>query len=121
MADYVAKEAIIIDPVIEQVGRDHSILKRLGLNLLYCGKSFFILNRLSISSCTRFDSANTHVHADHVTGTGELKKLIPTCQSIISLSSGAKADVYVKSGDEIQFGRYSIEVRQTPGHTNGNK
>jgi sulfur dioxygenase len=35
------------------------------------------------------------------------------------LSSGAKADVYVKSGDEIQFGRYSVEVRQTPGHTNG--
>lgn len=59
------------------------------------------------------------MHADHITGTGELKKLIPTCQSIISLHSGAKADVYVKSGDEIQFGRYSVEVRQTPGHTNG--
>lgn len=99
LADYVAKEAIIIDPVIEQVNRDHSILKRLGLNLLYC--------------------ANTHVHADHVTGTGELKKLIPSCESIISLCSGAQADKYVKSGDEIQFGRYSVEVRQTPGHTNG--
>ncbi|KAE9538872.1 hypothetical protein AGLY_005454 [Aphis glycines] len=104
LADYVAKEAIIIDPVIEQVNRDHSILKRLGLNLLYCDD--FVL-------------ANTHVHADHVTGTGELKKLIPTCESIISLCSGAQADKYVKSGDEIQFGRYSVEVRQTPGHTNG--
>lgn len=41
LADYVAKEAIIIDPVIEQVNRDYSILKRLGLNLLYCGKSFY--------------------------------------------------------------------------------
>lgn len=66
-----------------------------------------------------FVTANTHVHADHVTGTGELKKLIPTCESIISLCSGAQADKYVKSGDEIQFGRYSVEVRQTPGHTNG--
>lgn len=54
-----------------------------------------------------------------MTGTGELKKLIPTCESIISLCSGAQADKYVKSGDEIQFGRYSVEVRQTPGHTNG--
>jgi len=54
-----------------------------------------------------------------VTGTGELKKLIPSCESIISLCSGAQADKYVKSGDEIQFGRYSVEVRQTPGHTNG--
>lgn len=68
-----------------------------------------------------FISANTHVHADHVTGTGELKKLIPSCKSIISLSSGAKADIYVKAGDEIQFGRYSVEVRLTPGHTNGKK
>lgn len=68
-----------------------------------------------------FISANTHVHADHVTGTGELKKLIPSCKSIISLCSGAKADIYVKAGDEIQFGRYSIEVRLTPGHTNGKK
>lgn len=66
-----------------------------------------------------FILANTHVHADHITGTGELKKLIPSCESIISLSSGAQADIYVKSGDEIEFGRYSVEVRQTPGHTNG--
>lgn len=66
-------------------------------------------------------SANTHVHADHVTGTGELKKLIPTCQSIISSSSGAKADIFVNSGDEIEFGRYSVEVRSTPGHTNGKR
>jgi len=60
------------------------------------------------------------VHADHITGTGELKNLVPTCQSIISECSGAKADMYVTAGDEIHFGRYSIEVRQTPGHTNGN-
>lgn len=66
-----------------------------------------------------FILANTHVHADHISGTGELKKLIPSCESIISTSSGALADVYVKSGDEIEFGRYSVEVRQTPGHTNG--
>jgi len=43
LADYVAKEAIIIDPVIEQVNRDYSILKRLGLNLLYCGMNFKLL------------------------------------------------------------------------------
>ncbi|VVC25622.1 Metallo-beta-lactamase [Cinara cedri] len=99
LADNVTKEAMIIDPVYEQVNRDYSILKRLGLNLLYC--------------------ANTHVHADHITGTGELKKLIPSCQSIISQLSGGKADIYVNPGDEIEFGRYSVEVRSTPGHTNG--
>lgn len=121
LADYVAKEAIIIDPVIEQVNRDHSILKRLGLNLLYCGKNFFkiFLCVSYLLNTYYFILANTHVHADHITGTGELKKLIPSCESIISSSSGAQADIYVKSGDEIEFGRYSVEVRQTPGHTNG--
>lgn len=123
LADYVAKEAIIIDPVIEQVNRDHSILKRLGLNLLYCGKNvfkiFFCAFYINCIPTYYFILANTHVHADHITGTGELKKLIPSCESIISSSSGAQADIYVKSGDEIEFGRYSVEVRQTPGHTNG--
>jgi glyoxylase-like metal-dependent hydrolase (beta-lactamase superfamily II) len=27
---------------------------------------------------------NTHVHADHITGTGLLKKLLPGCQSVLS-------------------------------------
>lgn len=66
-----------------------------------------------------FISANTHVHADHITGTGELKKLIPSCKSIISSSSGATADILINPGDEIEFGRYSVEVRSTPGHTKG--
>lgn len=66
-------------------------------------------------------SANTHVHADHITGTGELKKLIPSCKSVISLNSGAVADVYVKAGDEIKFGRYTLKIRSTPGHTAGKK
>ncbi|XP_050432212.1 persulfide dioxygenase ETHE1, mitochondrial [Adelges cooleyi] len=99
LADNDVKDAIIIDPVLEQVNRDHTVIKRLGLNLLYC--------------------INTHVHADHVTGTGALKKLIPSCQSVISKQSGAKADIYISSGDKIQFGSYEIEVRSTPGHTNG--
>ena len=46
---------------------------------------------------------NTHVHADHVTGTGILKALTG-CKSVISKTSGAKADVLVNDGDTIDFG-----------------
>ena len=46
---------------------------------------------------------NTHVHADHVTGTGILKNLTG-CKSVISKISGAMADVFVNSGDQINFG-----------------
>jgi len=60
------------------------------------------------------------MHADHVTGTGLLKKLIPGSQSLISISSGAQADIYVEEGQNVGFGRHQLEVRATPGHTNGN-
>lgn len=60
------------------------------------------------------------MHADHITGTGVLKRLVPGCQSLISRCSGAKADVYVDAGDMVQFGSHQLQVRATPGHTNGN-
>ena len=59
------------------------------------------------------------MHADHITGTGILKKLLPGSQSVISQAAGATADVYVHHGDVVEFGRHKLEVRSTPGHTNG--
>lgn len=38
LADNDVKDAIIIDPVLEQVNRDHTVIKQLGLNLIYCGR-----------------------------------------------------------------------------------
>ena len=46
---------------------------------------------------------NTHVHADHVTGTGILKNLTG-CKSVISKISGAKADLFINDGEKIDFG-----------------
>jgi Zn-dependent hydrolases, including glyoxylases len=59
------------------------------------------------------------MHADHVTGTGLLKKLLPGSKSLISKASGAEADVFVEDGFDVQFGRHRLTVRATPGHTNG--
>lgn len=69
-------------------------------------------------------SVNTHVHADHITGSGKLKSLFSECQSIISNKSEAKADIHVNDGDLIQIGESGktplvLECRATPGHTNG--
>merc|ERR1712236_105800 len=99
LADTVSKEAVLIDPVIELSERDVSLVKELGLNLKYV--------------------LNTHVHADHITGTGRLKKLVPGVQSVISAKSGAEADVLVNDGDRITFGRQSLLVAETPGDTEG--
>ena len=60
---------------------------------------------------------NTHVHADHVTGSGLMKSLSdPKAKSIISASSGAIADILVNDGDVISCGdQIRLRVMSTPG------
>ncbi|KYQ57703.1 Protein ETHE1, mitochondrial [Trachymyrmex zeteki] len=99
LADISDKEAILIDPVIEWADRDKTIVEELGLTLKY--------------------ALNTHMHADHITGTGRLKCLLPGCKSMISRSSGAKADVLLEPNDQVQFGRHQLRILSTPGHTEG--
>ena len=69
--------------------------------------------------CPVFFAVNTHVHADHITGTGEIKKRVPGCKSIISKASTARADIHLNEGDTIEFGPYKLACYNTPGHTNG--
>lgn len=95
----VTKKAVIIDPVMETVHRDAQIIRDLSLDLIY--------------------GLNTHVHADHITGTGILRTAFPGMKSVLSVNSGAKADHFVKDGDKIKFGHECLEVRTTPGHTDG--
>eukprot|EP01065_Artemidia_motanka_P044654 TRINITY_DN6390_c0_g1_i1.p1 TRINITY_DN6390_c0_g1~~TRINITY_DN6390_c0_g1_i1.p1 ORF type:complete len:395 (+),score=165.31 TRINITY_DN6390_c0_g1_i1:65-1249(+) len=99
LADKRTGEAVLIDPVLEQVQRDIDAAERSGVRLQY--------------------ALNTHVHADHVTGTGALKERVPGLKSVISAVSKAAADVHVAAGDEIKFGAYRLKVLATPGHTAG--
>lgn len=95
----VTREAVLIDPVFEQVRRDAALIAELGLDLKW--------------------SIETHVHADHVTGAWLLKQR-KGCQIALAEASGATgADRLLKDGDRVGFGRRSLEVRSTPGHTNG--
>ncbi|XP_062319490.1 persulfide dioxygenase ETHE1, mitochondrial-like [Osmerus eperlanus] len=99
LADTDNKEAILIDPVLETVGRDLKLIDELGLNL-----------KLAV---------NTHCHADHITGTGLLKKRVLGLESAISKHSGATADILLLEGDKIPFGKHYLTVCETPGHTDG--
>ena len=99
LADEQTKEAVLIDSVIEQAERDIALLEELGLKLVY--------------------TLDTHVHADHVTGAAVLRKRTGA-KSVLSERGGTPwADVLVKQGDTVRFGNHFIEVRETPGHTNG--
>jgi sulfur dioxygenase len=99
LADEETREAVLIDPVREQTGRDAELLEQLGLRLLY--------------------ALETHVHADHVTGGGELRRRLG-CRLVVGVRAGVlTADVRVGEGDAIHFGRHTLRVRETPGHTSG--
>lgn len=98
IADPITKEAALIDPVLECVERDMKLIFELGLKLKYV--------------------LDTHVHADHVTGAGEIRSR-SGARSGISAAAGVDcADIALKGGDELLLGALKIEVLATPGHTN---
>lgn len=101
LGDAATRSAVLIDPVIEHVERDARVATELGLDLVYL--------------------LNTHVHADHITGTGLLKRKFPKAKSVLGLAGNdlAVADLKLKHGEVIKFGAQELEVRSTPGHTEG--
>ncbi len=99
LADAETREAVLIDPVLEQADRDVELLRQLDLELVY--------------------TLETHVHADHITAGSRLRERLGT-RTVVSEAGGAPcADVKVNHGDRISFGRHHLEVRATPGHTSG--
>ena len=97
IADLTKKEAILVDPVLEQVERDFLLLEQLELTLRYC--------------------LETHIHADHITGTAKLRKLTK-CQGIVPQNaSAACADKFITDGEVLQLGSIKIKAIATPGHT----
>ncbi|MCB9726862.1 MAG: MBL fold metallo-hydrolase [Deltaproteobacteria bacterium] len=99
LADPETRDAVIIDPVREQVERDAQLIEELGLNLRY--------------------SLETHVHADHVTGSGALRERFGA-QTVVSVRGGADcADIKADQGTRLEFGAFAVETYATPGHTPG--
>lgn len=99
LADETTREAVIIDPVLEQLERDVGLIRDLGLTLRY--------------------SLDTHVHADHVTASGALRDRLGVRTVGSERAGTACPDELVKDGDIVRFGRHGLEVRETPGHTSG--
>jgi sulfur dioxygenase len=99
LGDPASREAVIVDPVFEEVRRDAALIAELQLRLV----------------C----SLETHVHADHVTGASILKERTG-CRIALAKTSGAEgADRYLVDGDVVAFGGRHLEARATPGHTGG--
>ena len=97
--DEKSKEAVIIDSVLEQVDRDLKLLSELGLKLVYL--------------------ADTHVHADHITGASLLREKTGA-KVVLGKAAGIDcADVLLSDKETIKFGEFSLQGLATPGHTAG--
>jgi sulfur dioxygenase len=99
LGDSASGEAILIDPVFEQVRRDAALVHELNLHLLW--------------------TLDTHVHADHVTGAWLMKQRAGSRIALSANGGATGADRLLNHGDQIAFGKRHVEVRATPGHTNG--
>ena len=90
-------EALIIDPVQEQVERYLMLLDELGLTLAKV--------------------VDTHVHADHISGMAELRD---RTKCVTVMGREAPVDVVsmrVGDGDPVEIEGVSLRALHTPGHT----
>ena len=91
------REALIIDPVIENTSKYLKILKELELKLVKV--------------------IDTHIHADHISGLNELSKQT-NCSKIMGEQSTSEVlDIRVKDNEKIKIENIELKSIYTPGHT----
>jgi len=97
IASAKGREAVIIDPVIENVDNYIKVLGELDLKLVKV--------------------IDTHIHADHVTGASKLKQAT-NCTTLMGEHTPADAvEIKVKDNELIKIDGLKIKSLYTPGHT----
>jgi glyoxylase-like metal-dependent hydrolase (beta-lactamase superfamily II) len=99
IADDDNGEALFIDPVTSHIDDYLTLLKAHDCTLKYV--------------------LETHVHADHITGGGLLRKMTGAQIGVGQACGAQAADLQLNDGDEIRIGAINIKVIATPGHTPG--
>lgn len=97
VASRAGGEALLVDPVGEHVPQYLRLIRELNLKLVY--------------------AIDTHVHADHVTGLGELREQAG-CATVMGEQTKAECvSLRVKEGDALDVDGLKLHALYTPGHT----
>ena len=97
IASAKGREAVIIDPVLENVEDYIGVLNELDLKLVKV--------------------IDTHIHADHITGASKLKQ-VTNCTTIMGEHTPADTvEIKVKDSEIINIDNLKIRSIYTPGHT----
>ena len=91
------REALVIDPVIENTDEYIKILESLELRLTKV--------------------IDTHIHADHITGLNELNKRTNCTRIMGEKSKSEVIDLMIKDGEKIEIENIKLQAIYTPGHT----
>jgi glyoxylase-like metal-dependent hydrolase (beta-lactamase superfamily II)/rhodanese-related sulfurtransferase len=94
-----SREAVIIDPVDEQLQRDLQVLRAHGLKLVW--------------------ALETHAHADHITSAGRLAEHAGARTAAPEGCQIGTAAVQLTDGQVLAFGGQRLRCLHTPGHTAG--
>ena len=97
IASNKGREALIIDPVLENINTYVNLLKELDLKLVKV--------------------IDTHIHADHITALNELNKRTNCTRIMGEKSKSEVIDLKVKENDKIDIDKISLKAIYTPGHT----
>ena len=100
LVERATREAVLIDSVDRHVERDYDLTQRLGLKVRFV--------------------VETHAHADHVTGAGELRRRTGALAAAPAGCGIAPAELQLMDGEELRFGNAErVLAIHTPGHTAG--
>lgn len=99
LADARTRRALLVDCVFERHARDLALIHELELELV--------------------GVLDTHCHADHVTGAWLMKAELGCPIALASAYGARHVDLPLAHGAVIPFGDHALEVRATPGHTDG--
>ena len=99
LADVVTAQGVLIDSVAEQHPRDLALIRELGIDLVA--------------------SIDTHAHADHVTGSWLMHQATGCAIALAAAAHAQNVTLPLAHGDRVRFGLRALEVRSTPGHTDG--
>ena len=97
IASSEGREALIIDPVIENVDNYIQLLNELDLKLVKV--------------------IDTHIHADHVTGASKLKDKTKCITIMGDHTPADSVEIKVKDGELIKLDQLELRAIYTPGHT----
>ena len=97
IASNKGREALIIDPVLENINSYVNLLEELDLKLVKV--------------------IDTHIHADHITALNELNKRTNCTRIMGEKSKSEVIDLKVKENDKIDIDKISLKAIYTPGHT----